>query len=114
MSKHWNYDEARGMRAEGISWDEIGRVFGVSSHTAHVRTDPVYAAKRRAQINAARQSASLGKREHVRHVKPETVMAVPAAGRIIETASGRAYQVKHFDLPNPITLPYLSILGASS
>lgn len=111
MSKHWNYDEARGMRAEGISWDEIGRVFGVSSHTAHVRTDPVYAAKRRAQINEARRIAALGRREHT---KPETVVAAPSAGKIIETASGRAYQVKHFDLPNPITLPYLSILGASS
>lgn len=131
MKKHWNYDEARGMRAEGVSWDEIGRAFGVTSHTAHARTEPKYAAFRREQINARRRSASypaLSKRDHVRHVVPAIVSIEPPAnrGEVFETPSGMLAYRKF--MPNlvklgeamsakgegtDISLPWVSILAAS-
>lgn len=130
MTKHWNYDEARGLKAQGMGWNEIGRIFGISATVAHMRTDPIYAAKRREQINANRRMVSyaLGKRDHVQHVKPEPIKAGGRDDGPFMTASGiMAYRK---EIPNRIsltsqpvyeatatkvvTLPWVSILGGRS
>jgi len=127
MTKHWDYDEARGLKAQGMGWTEIGRIFGVSATMAHMRADPIYAAKRRDQINANRRMASytFGKRDHVHHVIPEPVKAEDTDTGPFMTPSGIMAYRKH--IPNRIsltsqpvyeatatkvvTLPWVSILG---
>jgi hypothetical protein len=90
MTKHWNYNEARDLKAQGMGWNEIGRIFGISATVAHMRTDPIYAAKRREQINANRRMASyaLGKRDHVHHVVPEPAKDEEIGTGPFITASG--------------------------
>ena len=80
MSKHWNYDEARGLKAVGTSWEEIARIFGISSYKARMRLDPVWAKARRAHVREAQRAMtkSLGKRDHVHHVIPEPIKESPA------------------------------------
>jgi len=110
MSKAWDYNEARGMRAQGESWDEIGRVFGVSSHTAHMRTDPKYAAYRREQINARRRLdySSTGKRERiVKHPIP-VVQVERRAGPFVTSSGILAYDFRG------VSLPYVSILDSTA
>jgi len=68
---NWNLDEAKAMKARGLGFAEIGSAFGISYYMARARLDPVWLEKRKAQINASRETThSLGKRDHVRHVDP--------------------------------------------
>lgn len=112
MSKHWNFDEARGLKAIGMSWTEIGQIFGVTAGTAHKRCDPEYASRRRSQINERRRmlQSSLGHREHVRRVEPEPIVSQPLVPKgPFMTANGMVYQkFKHGQV---ISLPFVSILG---
>lgn len=119
MSKEWNCDEARGLKAVGTSWEEIGRIFGISAFRARMRADPVYAAHRKAQINANRRNIhSLGKRDHVRHVVPEPEAPVASDNAPFMTEIGiMAYPIERVSQSDNgprkmrISLPYVSILG---
>lgn len=54
MALAWNPDKALALRKEGLSWEKIGAVFGISLSTVRCRLDPEYAERRRQQINARR------------------------------------------------------------
>jgi len=51
----WDLDLASRMRETGMTYAQIGLVFGLSPDTMHCRLDPVYRAKRQWQKSAARQ-----------------------------------------------------------
>lgn len=47
--------QAQRMRDGGMSWEELAEVFGAAPATMHMKLDPIYAEKRRQQINEARR-----------------------------------------------------------
>lgn len=51
----WDLDLASRMRETGMTYAQIGLVFGLSPDTMHCRLDPEYRAKRQWQKSAARQ-----------------------------------------------------------
>ena len=47
---------AKKLRAAGFTHDQIGKQLGFTGGTIHCALDPAYAARRRQQVNAARQA----------------------------------------------------------
>lgn len=130
MTKHWNYDEARGLKAIGTTWEEIARIYGITTYRARTRLDPEWGKAKRARVHELQReyTRSLGKRDHVQHVKPEPIKAGGRDDGPFMTASGiMAYRK---EIPNRIsltsqpvyeatatkvvTLPWVSILGDRS
>ena len=122
----WNEETAQALKAHGLGFGEISRSLGVSYYMVRSRLDPVWLKHRRAQINAARETThSLGKRDHVHHVRPEHVESEEIdAGPFVTPSGIRAYRKHVLNrvslTSNPInegiatkaiSLPFVSILG---
>lgn len=99
----WNEETAKALKAHGMGFGEISRTLGVSYYMVRSRLDPVWLEHRRQQINAARETThSLGKRDHVHHVRPEPAESEEVDAGPFTTPSGiRAYR-KH--VPNRVSL----------
>jgi len=94
--KPWSEEEARLLKAKGMGFAEIGSAFGVSYYVARSKLDPAWLERRRAQINAARETThSLGKRDHVRHVDPTpepTKVDEPDTGPFVTSSGIKVYR----------------------
>lgn len=99
----WDEKQANALRESGMSWAAIGRRFGVSCSTAHMRLDPAYADHRRKGINDRRRS-----------IGRAPAIVPDLENEVIETGR-KVYSVERIRLTpdgirrTRISLPYISI-----
>lgn len=119
----WDLELASRMRATGMTYGQIGLVFGLSPDTVHCRLDPDYRRKR-ADSKLARYQST----DHSVHLVSDRVTRAEFAARLAElpdddrdltarvfgdpvSARSAAARVAVPPATGNITLPRLSILG---
>jgi hypothetical protein len=61
--------EAEQLKADGLSYGQIGKLLGIGSESIRRALDPAFAAKRREQINRARQFRGGDGKRQTNHVQ---------------------------------------------